>query len=65
MHRSALRTLALLLLETVLIMATVGLATWLRIDVLRVNEGPSAWDVLMFENGVWKTSRIWNGCMRG
>ena len=66
MHRSALRTLALVLLETVLILATVGLSTWLRIDVLRVSEGPSAWDVLMFENGVWKAlivTGVTQGCL--
>jgi FlaA1/EpsC-like NDP-sugar epimerase len=66
MHRSALRTLALLLLETVLIMATVALATWLRIDVLRTSDGPSAWDVWMFENGVWKAlivTGVTQGCL--
>jgi sugar transferase (PEP-CTERM system associated) len=66
MHRSALRTLALLLLETVLIMATVALATWIRIDFLRASDGPSAWDVWMFENGVWKAlivTGVTQGCL--
>jgi sugar transferase (PEP-CTERM system associated) len=44
MHRPALRTIALLLLETVVIMLTVGVAAWLRLD-------PQAWNVFVFESG--------------
>jgi sugar transferase (PEP-CTERM system associated) len=59
MHRSALRTLALLLLETVLILATVGLAAWLWL-------GSAAWDVFLFENGLGKAlivTGITQGCL--
>ena len=47
MHRSALRTTALVLFETVLILMTVALAAWLRL-------GDLAREVFLFENGVPK-----------
>lgn len=52
MNRSASRTAALFLFETVVIMATVLAAAWIRLG----------WDeaqrVLVFENGVWKALTV-------
>src|SRR5690349_20783418 len=48
MHRPALRTIALVLLETVIILVTVALAAWIRLGLA------AARDVFVFENGVWK-----------
>ena len=47
MHRSALRTIALVLLETVMILMMVGIAAWIRL-------GDLVWEVFLFENGVFK-----------
>jgi sugar transferase (PEP-CTERM system associated) len=47
MHRSALRTVALVLFETVLILLTVVLAVWVRL-------AEATWHVFVFENGIWK-----------
>src|SRR5688572_23499175 len=48
MHRSALRTIALVLFETVLILLAVALAVWVRLGT------DLAWHVFVFENGVGK-----------
>src|SRR5262245_48630904 len=47
MHRPALRTVALVLLETVVILLTVALAAWLRL-------GHLALEVFVFDDGVYK-----------
>ncbi|HXT70290.1 MAG TPA: TIGR03013 family XrtA/PEP-CTERM system glycosyltransferase [Vicinamibacterales bacterium] len=48
MHRSALRTVALVLFETVAILLTVGVAAWIRF-------GSGAWDLFLFQHGVERT----------
>ncbi len=47
MHRSALRTLAIVLFETALILAMVAVATWLRLR-------EAAWNEFVFGNAVGK-----------
>src|SRR6187549_87829 len=47
MQRTAIRTIALVLLETVMILLLVGLATWIRLP-------DRVWDVFLFENGAYK-----------
>jgi sugar transferase (PEP-CTERM system associated) len=51
MHRSALRTLALVILETAVILLTVLVAAWLRLR-------DDAWDVFVFDNGIYKALLI-------
>src|SRR5678815_5400923 len=60
MNRSALRTLALVLLETGIILMTVGLAAWFRLGPLQAR------DLFVQENGVWRAlivTGVTQGCL--
>ena len=48
-----LRRLSLVAFETVLIIGAVGLAAYIRL-------GDGAWDVVVYDNGIWKTLLIAN-----
>src|SRR5678815_1672438 len=48
MHRLTLRSIVLVVFETTLILAAVGVAAYLRL-------GDGAWEILANDSGIWKT----------